>query len=83
MLRITRKKFFNTLENEVHQLGPMEVPTLIVGGRQSTGIPIELTQKVHQILTGSQLEIFDQSGHCPHDEHPEKSNQVALRFLNE
>jgi len=60
-----------------------DVPTLIVAGRQSAAIPIELTQKVHKILAGSQLEIFDQAGHCPHDEHPDKFNQLALRFLND
>ncbi len=81
MLDILRKQFFHTLEKEVHQLGKMDVPILIVGGQQSKGIPIALTKKVHQILTGSQLEIFDQAGHCPHDEHPEKFNQLALSFL--
>jgi pimeloyl-ACP methyl ester carboxylesterase len=82
LLDILRKQFFHTLEKEVHELGMMDVPTLIVGGRQSQGIPIELTQKVHQILSGSQLEIYDQAGHCPHDEHPEKFNQHVISFLN-
>jgi pimeloyl-ACP methyl ester carboxylesterase len=56
---------------------------LIVAGRQSKGIPIELSQQVHQIIKSSQLEIFDEAGHCPHDERPEKFNQIALRFLSE
>ena len=67
---------------EENSLRLMDVPTLIVGGRQSKGVPIELTQKVHQILSGSQLEIFDGAGHCLHDEHPEKFNYRAQIFLN-
>jgi len=81
LLKILRKQFFHTLEKEVHKLGMLGVPALIVGGRQSKGIPIELTQKVHKILSGSRLEIFDQAGHCPHDEHSNKFNQLALGFL--
>ncbi len=50
---------------------------------QSAAIPIQLTKQGHQIITDSQLEIFDQAGHCPHDEHPEKFNHLAIRFLSE
>ena len=83
MLEILRKQFFHALEKEVHQMGEMGIPTLIVAGRESKGIPIELSQKVHQIIKGSQLEIFDDAGHCPHDEHAEEFNQIALKFLGE
>jgi len=81
MLKILRRQFFHTLDNEVQQVGQMGIPTLIVGGRQSKGVPIELTQQVYQMISGSQLEIFDPAGHCPNDERPEKFNQLVLDFL--
>lgn len=79
--KILRKQFFHTLQGELHQLSTMDVPTLIVGGRQSKSIPIKLTQEVHRILAGSQLEIIDQAGHCPNDEQAEQFNRLALEFL--
>ena len=80
-LKIIRLKFFHTLGDEIHQLGEMGVPTLIVWGRHDKGIPLRLGQEMHHILKGSKLEIFDDSGHEPHDEEPERFNQVTLDFL--
>lgn len=81
MLKILRKQFFHTLDREVRQVAAMEIPALIIGGRQSAGIPVELTQQVHQIMTGSHLEVFDQTGHCPNIEQAEMFNQLTIQFL--
>ena len=81
MLKILRKQFFHTLQAEVHQLSTMNIPALVVGGRQDAGIPIRLIEEVHRILSGSRLEVFDEAGHCPHDEQAERFNQLALEFL--
>ena len=81
MLKILRRQFFHTLGEEIVEYAKLEIPTLIVGGRQSAGIPIELTRQVHQIVVGSKLEIYDQAGHCPHDEQAERFNQDVLNFL--
>jgi pimeloyl-ACP methyl ester carboxylesterase len=81
MLTILRKEFFHTLEAEVHQVSTMNIPALVVGGRQDPSIPIRLIKEVYRILPGSRLEVFDQAGHCPHDEHPKKFNQLVLEFL--
>ena len=83
LLEVLRKQFFDTLGDEVRKVGGMGVPALIIGGRQSAGIPTELTRQVHEILLGSRLEIFDQAGHCPHDEHPDKFNRLVLEFLSQ
>jgi pimeloyl-ACP methyl ester carboxylesterase len=81
LLKILRKGFFYTLEEEVHQLGKFNLPNLVVGGRQTKGILLEKTEEVHRILTGSDLEILDQAGHCPNIDQPEKFNQLVLAFL--
>ncbi|MFP3880388.1 MAG: alpha/beta fold hydrolase [Dehalococcoidia bacterium] len=80
-LKILRLKFFHTLENEIRQLGEMEIPTLIAWGRHDKSIPLRIGQEMHRILKGSELEVFDHSAHEPHDEEPEKFNRVALAFL--
>jgi pimeloyl-ACP methyl ester carboxylesterase len=81
MLNILRKQFFDTLAEEIRELGEMEIPTLIIWGRHDKAIPLERGQRMHRILKGSRLEIFEGAGHCPHDEQPQQFNALALDFL--
>lgn len=83
LLKILRKQFFNTLPSETHRLGEMDVPILIVWGRQDKAIPVARGQQMHEILKTSRLEFFDRAGHCPHDEQSEKFNQIAVDFLSQ
>ena len=82
MLSIMQRDFFYTLHEEIKQLALLSKDTLIVWGKYDKGNPLKLGQSMHQILTGSKLEIFDNAKHVPNSEQPEKFNQVATRFLN-
>jgi len=82
LLKILRKQFFHTLSDEIHRLGEMDVPILIIFGRQDKAVPLERGKEMHNILRGSQLEIFENAGHCPHDEQSQKFNQLAVDFLS-
>jgi pimeloyl-ACP methyl ester carboxylesterase len=59
LLRVLRKRFWDTLSEEIHKLGNMGLQILIVWGRQDQSIPIKLAQDMHRILKGSRLEIID------------------------
>ncbi len=82
LLKILRKQFFHTLPDEIHRLGEMDVPILIIFGRQDKAVPLERGKEMHKVLRGSRLEIFEQAGHCPHDEQSQKFNQLAVDFLS-
>jgi pimeloyl-ACP methyl ester carboxylesterase len=81
MLYITRKQFFDTLIEEIMSLGLMNVPTLIVWGKEEKSIPLSLGEELHRILKGSRLEILDQAGHCAHDDQSDLFNELVLDFL--
>jgi pimeloyl-ACP methyl ester carboxylesterase len=81
MLYITRKQFFDTLLEEINTLSTMNVPTLIVWGREEKAIPLHTGQEMHKILKDSRLEILDEAGHCAHDDQSDLFNQLALDFL--
>ena len=81
LLKILRKQFFHTLLDEIRRLGEIDVSILIIWGRHDKAVPSECGQEMHKILRGSRLEIFEQMGHCPHDEQSQKFNQLALDFL--
>lgn len=81
MLKVLRKQFFHTLADDIRKLGEMDVPILIAWGRQDKAIPFQRGEEMHRLLRGSRMEVFEQMGHCPHDERPERFDQLALDFL--
>ena len=58
-----------------------DVPVLLVGGTADAVIPVAHTTAAHDRLPGSRLEIFDDTGHFPHSEHPARFAGVLLDFL--
>jgi pimeloyl-ACP methyl ester carboxylesterase len=82
-MTIQRRQFFDKLSDEIDLLAPMEVPILIVWGREDKAIPLRSGQEMHRILKGSRLKILDAAGHVPNFERAEEFNQLALDFLRE
>jgi len=81
MLTVTRSLFFDTLLEEIKTLGQMDLPILIVWGREEKSINPTIAQKLSQILKSSHLEILDEAGHCSHMDQPELFNQLVIDFL--
>ena len=82
-LKIQRNEFFDTLGEEISALGEMDVPTLLVWGREDKAIPLRLGREMHRLLKGSQLEILDNAGHVSNFEQAARFNQLAVGFLLE
>jgi len=80
-LNILRRNFFNMLDEEIHALAELNIPVLIVWGRQDRSVPLESGQAMHRILGGSRLEILEDAGHLPNFEQPELFNEMAVEFL--
>ncbi len=70
------------VEAEAQKLAELNKPILIVHGREDKAIPLDRSQKLNALWKGSQLVIFEKAGHTPHEEYPEKFNQLALEFLS-
>ena len=66
---------------EIKALGLMDVPTLIVWGREEKSIPLPIGEELARILKGSRLEILDQAGHCSNIDQYELFNRLVLDFL--
>lgn len=81
MLSITRKDFFGTLQDQIERLGTLNIPTLILWGREERSIPLKIGKQLHRLLPGSELKILDQAGHCPNIDRPQACNQFMLDFL--
>jgi pimeloyl-ACP methyl ester carboxylesterase len=90
--RTARQAFLRTLRAGVDVRGQVitmldrcylaeALPTLIVWGRRDRVIPIRHARIAHQAIPGSRLEVFDQSGHFPHRDDPERFVTVVNDFL--
>jgi pimeloyl-ACP methyl ester carboxylesterase len=83
MLKILRKQFFHTIPDKVKDLGKMNKQMLIVWGQHDTAIPVARGNEMHDLLPGSQFEIIEDAGHCPHDETSEQFNTLVLSYLTD
>lgn len=57
-------------------------PTLIVWGALDTIIPVSHGYAAHAAIPGSRLEIFEQSGHFPHQDEPVRFAHALSDFLH-
>ena len=61
----------------------IKAPTLIIwGGRDGLVAPIN-AERFHKDIEGSRLVMFDDLGHVPHEEDPQRTLAVTLEFLAE
>jgi pimeloyl-ACP methyl ester carboxylesterase len=56
-------------------------PTQIVWGALDTVIPVAHAHTAYAAIPGSRLDIFEQSGHFPHQDEPERFARALLDFL--
>ncbi|WP_421120290.1 alpha/beta fold hydrolase [Aquihabitans daechungensis] len=57
------------------------LPTLIVWGERDKIIPVSHAHDAHAAMPGSELVVFEHSGHFPHVEEPQRFAEVLLAFL--
>ena len=66
------------LRDRLHEI---EVPTLIAVGRHDWITPVEASEELHAGIDGSELVIFEHSGHAPQLEENERFIDVVRDFL--
>jgi len=68
-------------KSNYEQLSKIKNPTLIQWGRQDTWIPLSSGQRFAEDLPNNELIIYENAGHVPMEEIPEKTAEDALTFL--
>lgn len=62
-------------------LPTFRMPTLVMTGRYDINVAPSTAWKIHKAIPGSRWEVFEQSGHLPYFEEPEKFVSVVEGFL--
>ena len=88
-----RSAFINTLRTIVDPRGQRvnasdrlylaeNIPFLLIWGRHDPIIPVEHGLAAHELVPSSRLEIFEDSGHFPHMDDPQRFLDVMLDFID-
>ena len=56
-------------------------PALLVHGRNDRVIPVDNSLRLHELIQGSRLELFDRCGHWVQIEHADAFNRLVSDFL--
>jgi pimeloyl-ACP methyl ester carboxylesterase len=59
------------------------MPTLIVWGERDAVIPADHAHAAHEAMPGSRLEIFEDAGHVPQLDDPERFVACVEAFVDE
>lgn len=62
-------------------LPTLDIPMLLIWGRQDRMVPPKLARQFSELNPRIQLLELDNAGHCPHDECPDRVNQILLDWL--
>jgi pimeloyl-ACP methyl ester carboxylesterase len=77
-----KERFAQTLPGALaEKIKTINVPTLLIWGRKDKLIPLALGIKFKQEIANSQLIIYDDLGHVPHEEDPQKTVLAVKQFL--
>ncbi len=63
------------------RLGELQMPALIIAGRSDRVCSLQQATIMHEGVAGSRLVLFEQSGHMPQMEEPERYIEVVRDFL--
>ena len=65
--------------------GRLKTPTLVIWGFNDPTATLEQGQVLFSLIAGSapraQMHIFNQSGHLPHQEHPDEFDKIVRDFI--
>ncbi|OBH88934.1 alpha/beta fold hydrolase [Mycobacterium sp. E2989] len=59
-----------------------DVPVQIIWGEDDVIIPVDHARTAHAAIAGSRMEIFEDSGHMPFHDHPDRFVEVVERFVD-
>ena len=58
------------------------VPFMLVWGERDPIIPVEHGRTAHELVPSSRLEVFEDAGHFPHVDDPQRFLDVLLDFID-
>jgi len=73
----------DNLDDYTSQYVNITLPALLIWGDRDVVVPIDTGKRLSRDLPGARLEIFQDCGHVPQEEEPEKTLSLISRFLQD
>lgn len=70
-------------ESNFKKLKSVQAPTLLIWGAQDEWIPLGNGKRMEDLMPNATLQILQNSGHVPMEEHPKESLALLLGFLRD
>jgi len=80
-LLLARKFKFDRPSPWESQYSRIQIPTLLLWGREDRIVPVHHAYRFHREIKSSRLEILEKTGHAPQEENPDEFNKRVLQFL--
>lgn len=77
------QRWLDALGSDPAEISRVKHDTLIIHGRDDLVVPLDVSLKLHQLLTRSQLHVFGECGHWAQIEHSARFNRLVAGFLAE
>ena len=58
------------------------IPFMLVWGERDSIIPVEHGRSAHELVPSSRLEVFEEAGHFPHLDEPQRFIDVLVDFID-
>jgi pimeloyl-ACP methyl ester carboxylesterase len=71
----------NRRGEDAERIATLKLPTLILWGGRDRLVPPAVGKQFHAAIAGSELVVFDDLGHVPHEEDPARTVQPVKAFL--
>jgi len=81
LLSTIRNGMLGSFVNTYQQVGKMELPILLLWGRNDRTVPFEYNENLRAAIPGLEFHVIEGSGHIPHYERPDEVNPILLEFL--
>jgi pimeloyl-ACP methyl ester carboxylesterase len=72
----------NLRGQDAERIGQLKLPTLILWGGRDKLVPPSVGRQFKQDIAGSELLVFDDLGHVPHEEDPARTVAPVQAFLH-
>lgn len=83
LLRTARQLIPADVDQLAARYPQIDVPTLILWGRQDAIVPLWVGERLQRAIAGSRLVVIDRCGHIPHEECPRAAWGPVSDFLTE
>lgn len=81
MFPAPRQRWIEALRTPEEQIAGLDVPTLIVHGREDQVIPLHSSLRLMELIPHAQLHVFGECGHWTQIEHAGEFTRMLLDFL--